>query len=209
LQYCYLCGNKLLKNKNKSKDHVPPDCIFPQEKPANLITVPCCTDCNGAFSQLDQKMRNFFTILAGDKSGELGKKAQSEILRSRKLSSDFLSYTKEHPSLVNEQGKSRLVFYFDKDELSRWLIRVVKGLWFHRKKTRISDSSVYEVDILSQFMPQPSNTFPLEDGLEFRPHFGYGVVVEETYDFWALIFYDHLMFSVTVKPSAEERSPNN
>ena len=197
-----------MKNKNKSKDHVPPDCIYPQEKPANLITVPCCTDCNGAFSELDQKMRNFFAIIAGDKSGELGKKAQSEILRSRKLSSDFLSYTKEHPSLIDDQGKLRLVFYFDKDELSQWLVRVVKGLSFHRNKTRINDSSVYEVEILSQFMPQPSNSFPLEVGLEFRPHFVYGVIVGEAYDFWVLIFYDHLMFSVTVKPLAEQRAPN-
>jgi hypothetical protein len=208
LQYCYLCGSQLLKKKNKSKDHVPPDCIFPQEKPANLITVSCCTDCNGAFSQLDQKMRNFFAIIADDKSGEVGKRAQSEILRSRKLSSDFLSYTKKHPSLIDDQGNPRLVFYFDKDEISRWLIRVVKGLSFRRNKTRITDSSLFEVDILSQFMPQPSKTFPLEDGLEFRPHFVYGVVAEEGYDFWVLIFYDHLMFSVAVKPSAKQTTPN-
>jgi hypothetical protein len=205
MQYCYLCGSKLLKNKNKSKDHVPPDCIYPQEKPANLITVPCCSDCNGAFKQLDQKMRNFFAIIASDTSGELGKKAQSEILRSRKLSSEFLSYTKEHPSLIDDQGKPRLLFHFDKDELSRWLVRVVQGLSFRRNKTRICDTSVYEVEVLSQFKPQPSNTFPPEEGLEFRPHFVYGVVAGETYDFWVLSFYDHLMFSVTVKPPTEQK----
>jgi hypothetical protein len=187
---------------------VPPDCIFPEEKPRNLKTVPCCIECNRAFSQLDQKMRNFFAIIAADKSGELGKKAQSEILRSRKLSLDFLSYTKKHPSLIDDQGNPRLVFYFDMDELSKWLVRVVKGLSFYRNKTRISESSAYEAEILSQFMPQPSNTFPLEDGLEFRPHFVYGVVAGEASDFWVLIFYDHLMFSVTVRPPAERGTPN-
>jgi hypothetical protein len=154
-------------------------------------------------------MRNFFAIIAADKSGELGKKAQFEILRSQKLSSDFHSYTKPHPSLTDDQGNPRLVFYFDKDELNRWLVRVIKGLSFYRNKTRISESSLYDTDILSQFMPQPSNTFPLEDGLEFRPHFVYGVVAGESCDFWVLIFYDHLMFSVTVRPPAKRRTPNS
>lgn len=199
MKYCYLCGNRLKKNDNKSKDHVPPECIFPQEKPANLITIFCCSNCNGAFKQLDQKMRNFFAIIAGDKSGIVGKKAQYEILRSRKLSSEFFSYTKEHPSLTDDQGNPRLVFYFSYEELNRWLIRVVKGLSFRRNKARIGESAIYKVEILSQFEPQPSNTFPMENGLEFRPHFVYGVIAEEKCEFWVLIFYDHLMFSVTVK----------
>jgi hypothetical protein len=37
----------------------------------------------------------------------------------------------------------------------------------------------------------------MERGLEFRPYFVYGVIKEENTDFWVLIFYDYLMFSVT------------
>jgi hypothetical protein len=195
---CYLCGKGLRKNENKSKDHVPPDCIFPREKPQNLITVPCCIRCNEAFKLLDEKMRNFFAVLSGDKSGEVGKIAQHEILRSGRLSKDFLSYTKQHPSLVDDHGNPRLVFYFNNEELERWLIRVVKGLAFHRTRIRISDGAVYKMRVLSEFVPQPSNTFPMEKGLEFRPHFVYGVIQDGNADFWVLIFYDHLMFSIRV-----------
>lgn len=203
MKQCYLCGEGLIKNKNKSKDHVPPDCIFPQEKPPNLITVPCCTECNGAFKQLDEKMRNFFAIIAGDKSGEVGKIAQHEILRSRRLSKEFLSYTKEQGSLVDYQGNPRLIFHFNNEELDRWLVRVVKGLFFHRNKTRISESAIYEVKVLSECVPQPSKTFPMEEGLEFRPYFVYGIIQEGDSNFWVLIFYDHLMFSVTVNVSTQ------
>ena len=198
MRQCYLCGKGLRKNENKSKDHVPPDCIFPKEKPQNLITVPCCIECNGAFKLLDEKMRNFFAVLAGDKSDEVSKIARHEILRSGRLSKDFLSYTKQHPALVDDQGNPRLVFYFNNEELERWLIRVVKGLAFHRTRIRISDGAVYKMKVLSEFVPQPSNTFPMEKGLEFRPHFVYGVIQEDNTDFWMLIFYDHLMFSITV-----------
>jgi len=198
MRQCYLCGKDLRKNQNKSKDHVPPDCIFPKEKPQNLTTVPCCRECNEAFKSLDEKMRNFFAVIAGDKSGEASKIAQHEILRSGRLSKDFLSYTKPHPSLVDDKGNPRLVFYFNNEELERWLTRVVKGLAFHRTRIRISDRAVFKMKVLSEFVPQPSNTFPMERGLEFRPHFVYGVIHEGNADFWLLIFYDHLMFSITV-----------
>lgn len=198
MRQCYLCGKDLRKNQNKTKDHVPPDCIFPKEKPQNLITIPCCHECNETFKSLDEKMRNFFAVLAGDKSGEVSKIAQHEILRSRRLSKDFLSYTKQHPSLVDDEGNPRLVFYFNNEELGRWLTRVVKGLAFHRTRIRISDGAFYKVEVLSEFVPQPSKTFPMEKGLEFRPHFVYSVIHEGNTDWWLLIFYDHLMFSITV-----------
>jgi len=198
LRECYLCGKDLRKNQNKSKDHVPPNCIFPKKKPQNLITVPCCRECNEAFNSLDEKLRNFFAVLAGDKSGEVSKIAQHEILRSGSLSKDFLSYTKPHPSLVDDKGNPRLVFYFNNEELERWLTRVVKGLAFYRTRIRISDRAVYKMQVLSEFVPQPSNTFPIEKGLEFRPHFVYGVIHEGNADFWLLILYDHLMLSITV-----------
>lgn len=198
MSQCYFCGKGLKKNESKSRDHVPPDCIFPREKPPNLITVPCCIECNGSFKLLDERMRNFFAVLAGDKSGEAGKIARNEILRSGRLSKDFLSYTKQHPSIVDDQGNPSLIFYFNNEELEHWLIRVVKGLIFHRTQIRIGDDAVFKMKVLSEFVPQPSNTFPMEKGLEFRPHFVYGVIQEHNTDFWVLIFYDHLMFSITV-----------
>ena len=197
MKQCYLCGEKLIKNKNKSNDHVPPDCIFPKDKPPNLITVPCCKVCNEKFKQIDEKMRNFFAILAGEKSVGVGQIARREVLRSRKWSDVFLSYTKEHPTLVDNSGRPRLVFYFD-DELHTWLIRIVKGLFYRLNKTRISENAIYQVGKYPQFVPQPSDTFPMEKGLEFRPYFVYGVIQEPDNDFWILIFFDHLMFSVSV-----------
>ena len=195
---CYLCGVELINNKNKSKDHVPPDCIFPQDKPLNLITVPCCIKCNKEYGKLDERMQNFFAILAGDKSATVSQIARKKILISRKWREVFLSYTKEHPTLVDETGNRRLVFYFDDNELRTWLIRVVKGISYHLNKKRISDSAIYKVWIYPQFIPQPSYTFPMEKGLEFRPYFVYGVKHEINNDFWGLVFYDHLFFCVSV-----------
>ncbi len=97
MKQCYLCGEELIKNRNKSKDHVPPDCIFPQDKPRNLITIPCCKNCNEEFAQLDEKMRNFLAILAIDKSGDVGQIAKRNVLKSQKRREEFLAYTKKIP----------------------------------------------------------------------------------------------------------------
>ena len=195
---CYLCGVTLIKNRNKSKDHVPPDCIYPDNKPLNLITIPCCRDCNKEYELLDEKMRNFISIIAGEKSSNAGEKAKKEVLRSSKLSNQFFSYTKPHPSLVDDNGNPRLLFYFKDDELNKWLIRVVKGLYFYRYKVRIDERSNFKVKSHPELSPQPSETFPMEEGLKLRPYFVYGDDNKLDSYCWILIFYDHLIFTVTV-----------
>ena len=206
MEECYLCGLKLVKNRNKSRDHVPPNCIFPKKKPLNLITVPCCTGCNQKFKPLDEKMRNFVASLSGDKSGKVAETARREILRSSRLSAEFLSHTKEHPLLRDNKGNPRLLFFFDDNELRQWLSRIVKGLFFHREKRRMSDRAIFTVTKHPELTPQPSMTFPLEEGLELRPYFVYGVVQQANLNQWVLIFYDHIIFTVTVEvPNSEAR----
>jgi len=110
----------------------------------------------------------------------------------------FLSYTKPHPTLVSDEGYPQLKFYFDDSELKQWIVRITKGLFFQLNGTRINSSATFKVNKHPQFTPQPSETFPMEPGLEFRPYFVYGVIHEENNDFWVFVFYDRLIFSVSV-----------
>jgi len=94
-----------------------------------------------------------------------------------------------------------LLFYFKDDELNKWLIRVVKGLYFYRNNVRINECSNFKVKSHPELSPQPSETFPMEEGLKLRPYFVYGIVKDDnklnSYC-WVLVFYDHLIFTVTV-----------
>lgn len=38
----------------ETRDHVPPDCLFPVPRPDNLITVPACRICNERFGRDDE-----------------------------------------------------------------------------------------------------------------------------------------------------------
>jgi hypothetical protein len=44
--FCCLCGKSEIEiGEQLTKDHVIADCFFPQPKPANLLTLPCCVPC--------------------------------------------------------------------------------------------------------------------------------------------------------------------
>lgn len=201
MKQCYLCGANLLKNVNMSKDHIPPVCIFPVGTPS-MITVPCCTACNGQYNKLDEKMRNFVATLSSSVSSEPIEKAKQAILRSPKLVREYLSYTKSHPTLVAGDGQPRLLFYFDGEELTRWLTRIVKGLFFLENRRRISDEAIFTVKALPEIRTQPSHIFPFEKGLERRPYFVYGPIHDDKQpnkDFWVLVFYDQIVFTIAVE----------
>jgi len=201
MEQCYLCGANLLKKVNRSKDHIPPDCVFPAGTQP-MITVPCCIKCNEQYGKLDEKMRNFIATLSGGASSEPIGKAKRAVLKSPETAREYLSYTKPHPNLLGNDGQPRLLFYFNGEELTTWLSRIVKGLYFHENRRRISDGAVFTAKPLPEIRPQPSHTFPFEKGLERRPYFVYGVVQDDNKpnrDFWVLVFYDQIVFSVTVE----------
>lgn len=201
MKFCYLCGVPLKRKVNKSKDHIPPDCFFPSDT-QYMITVPCCIDCNRKYRPLDEKMRNYITSLTTHFSLEPYKKGKKAVLKSPKLIKEYLSHTKQHPNLKDESGQPRLIFYFNQNELGQWLIRLVKGLYFHENGRRIDENAIFEAKSHPEIYPPPSDTFKMEKGLERRPYFIYGVVkddINSNIECWVFIFYERLIFSIVVK----------
>jgi hypothetical protein len=65
--HCYLCGD----THSITNDHVPPKGFFPEPRPSNLITVPCCARCNHAFSKDDEAVRTWLcTVIGATPAGE-------------------------------------------------------------------------------------------------------------------------------------------
>jgi len=50
--------------RGKREDHIPPDSLFAQPKPSNLITVPCCETCRTKDATNDEFMLDLFISLA-------------------------------------------------------------------------------------------------------------------------------------------------
>ena len=60
-QQCVYCGVKL----GTTSDHVPPDQMFPDPKPSNLITVPACSECNKGFQKDEDYFRGLIGLTGG------------------------------------------------------------------------------------------------------------------------------------------------
>jgi hypothetical protein len=58
-QQCVYCGMK----PGTTNDHVPPDQMFPDPKPSNLITVPACYECNKGFQKDEDYFRGLFGFI--------------------------------------------------------------------------------------------------------------------------------------------------
>ena len=196
---CYLCGNKLVRKVNRTKDHIPPDSFFPPGTP-NMITVPCCYDCNQKYKQLDDKIHNHMASLITMPSTPI-ERGHRAVLQSPKLAREYLSYTKKHPTLVGKDGKPRIIYYFKKAEIDNWLIRIVKGLYFHENHKRIVETAIFRPTVIYDIIPPSSESFPMEKGSGRRPYFVYADVKDDNIpnlDCWVFIFYDKLIFIVEV-----------
>ena len=61
---CYYCGITL-NRKNRTKDHIPSQCLFvgyPERYKQNRLTVPCCNKCNFELSKHENEFRNYIGI---------------------------------------------------------------------------------------------------------------------------------------------------
>jgi hypothetical protein len=153
---CCLCGERFAT----TRDHIPPRCIFPIPRPADVITVPACEECNKSTSQLDEEFRVFINLFVGKtsprsehlwKSHTLSTVRSNRRLLQKALNSFLPGYvTSKHGIILNERG---LVVWDDSS--NPVLEKIVRGLYFHHFKEILG--SRVEV-MISQVREAPQTT---------------------------------------------------
>lgn len=134
---CYFCGQ--LAN---SSEHVPPKCIFPEQKDTdgvdyrkNLITVPSCDIHNGNKSKDDEYL---MMVLAAHY--ENNQAAQShvatKIFRSWKANPEFARIVVKNPSQINMDGEAKIGFELDSPRFRQAIEWIAHGLYFHQANKR-------------------------------------------------------------------------
>jgi hypothetical protein len=122
---CYLCGN----SNPTTRDHVPPKGFFPEPRPSNLITVPCCAPCNNASSKDDEAVRTWFCAAIGaTPAGEWILKEKG-MTRSEAFRESLLSSMRDTKLLTDKDGLIDVASYsMDWNRIERFVLRVTKGL---------------------------------------------------------------------------------
>jgi len=124
---CYLCGK--LDDGNFTRDHVPPKGLFLEPRPSNLITVPCCLECNNKHSDFDERLRIIASMpFDRNKVGQsiLDKKVLGSTLAKGRQKQFIESLLTSMRPVAGAEGLVRAKI--DAQEFAEGAIRITKGL---------------------------------------------------------------------------------
>ena len=208
IKWCYLCRS----TENLTRDHVPPENLFPKPRPSNLITVPCCKVCNEGFSKLDEQFRVFVSTAVN--VSDTGK----DVMRKKVFGGSL----KKSPALKKQMARdvfkgtimtalgpmSVPLIAMVREVLDRFFIRLTKGL----RATFYPDIDYFGLKFAvsqhTQFGAQHPKFKAATSGMIadqrgsgiFR--FWHGVAAEQrTSGVWIYQFYDAALFMVRHGPS--------
>jgi hypothetical protein len=122
-----------------TRDHVIPACFFPDPLPTDLITVPCCLECNGKFSFDDLWARNLIAMRQDvdiqPRLDGLRRKMFINLAKpgSRKLNAMLARLTRRRDVRLRSGVimPDQYVVDVDRPRLVRWSQRVFCGLYNH------------------------------------------------------------------------------
>jgi hypothetical protein len=137
---CTYCGD----NDFISRDHIPPESMFPKPRPSNLITVPSCDMCNGGASMDDEYFRLNLSIrksatlpaacpVANTALRGLGREEHSNFRTSFFKGLHEVDVVTKSGIYIERGG----AYDVDLMRLSKVVSRTVRGLYFHHYNQRL------------------------------------------------------------------------
>lgn len=130
---CCYCGLR----KATTKDHVPPKAIFNKPRPDDLITVPCCFECNNQASPFDEKFKAYLGMHIARHGGEAERLFKEGVLPTAKHNTKLRHsiFNSMYPvditttaGLITEKG---MAVPWDNDTHDFTIEKIVRGLFYH------------------------------------------------------------------------------
>jgi hypothetical protein len=128
-----------------TNDHVPPDQMFPDPKPSNLITVPACSECNKSFQKDEDYFRGLFGLTGAPiehYAPEFWKKVGRGLQRSPALEKTIANSLRIS-TMVNPDGEEvgRCIKVEDNwHRIVSLIAKCVRGLYFFETSVALSSS---------------------------------------------------------------------
>lgn len=145
---CVFCGEK----KRCTKDHIPPKNLF-NPAPANLITVPACSQCNTGTSQDDEYFRIYITAREDIERDPLVKAPKEALIRNlqnpassafaKALNANLKIAERHTPSGILVDHKQVLVF--DDVRIFGSIRKYIRGLYANQFGELLPKDSGIEV----------------------------------------------------------------
>ena len=98
---CCYCGFR----EATTKDHIPPKAIFNKPRPSNLVTVPCCFECNNDASKTDERFKTYIGLQVARHGGEAERLFKEGVLSTTRHNRNLRA------SLINSIEDGRRLYY--------------------------------------------------------------------------------------------------
>ncbi len=201
--HCYLCGTV----SDLTRDHVPPGGFFPEPRPTDLLTVPCCLKCNNGFSGDDDIMRLYLSAnIARSAAGDWiwDNKVVPNTLRRRPATVEALMASMKDVQIQTSAGLVEATSYaVDHACIERFMIRTAKGLLTHHHPEYDYRNAEFEVRM---FDSNPERLRALEPVRDLLPYYSRGNGVfqyrggltdTKKSGLWIMVFYTAALFLVS------------
>jgi hypothetical protein len=149
VKICAYCG---ADGKALTKDHIPPQNLFPEPRSSDLITVPCCEECRGGWSDDDEYFRLAVASTSNVFDHPDAKAIISKVSRSLKKPTKIGFAKLVRDSLGEIDIQSQGGIYLGKapsikinaNRLDRVSQRIIRGLYFKERNYPVpSDCGVF------------------------------------------------------------------
>lgn len=207
---CYSC-EKIVT----SREHVPPQCIFEEPFPSNLITVPSCDQHNSKKSKDDEYFR-WFIATASSENKKARNLIRTKVIRGFRrrpaLLHEIWKGAIKHVSVSSHGGVylgDKPGFKFNRLRIQKIMNQICKGLFYHhftRKlpdKYRFHDFIIYpKINSETKKLICSCKLYNIGDGTIFSYR---QMVCSEDPNFiiWALMFFSSFLIMCRSKRPEE------
>jgi len=202
-----------------TRDHIPPKALFAKPRPENTITVPACTPCHEKFSKDDEYFRDVLSLQDSAYQNSDAKDASERFFRAmerpegRGYRHAFLN-TLTIVELLTPAGiycGDTFGYKIDRNRILRVVIRIIRGLFFHEFKKRLSIepkarfAEGIEQEALERFAVLFRESQGADIGDQQTFHYRFRVHPDEPETtVWALSFYNSTTFLAVTRPQDKE-----
>ena len=188
-ELCCYCGVR----EATTRDHVPPKSIFNRPRPSDLITVPCCFQCNNEASKYDERFKVYLGLhvsSGGDKEAErlFREGVIPTVQHNKKLNNGVRANMFSLQTSTNENAKA---IRWDNEAHNITIERITKGLFFHHYEKIIpSDISIqtywFKEDQLRNVDDKLYSNVIANGAFEYRYNKAHGLAFDSI---WLFTFY--------------------
>jgi hypothetical protein len=205
---CYLCGKPL--GRDRTRDHVPPQSFFPpalrrQKNFSRLDTVWAHAKCNGAFKIDEQYFFHSLAPLA--RRTEAGPAIWNAIDKPI-ITPHELRLRRQIAGEFSVDRWGRVHKTFDQKRIYRIIRKIIRGLWFLRFHTVLSNDLRCDIRVYD-----PNNRPPqvLLNAIESEPSWGFYPEVfffkalrsdEQPIQAWTFVLWDWFVITAVVHEAA-------